>query len=82
MTESAQPVDYKQQKEEEREVKRRRQAIEKCEKAIEMLESQIADAEKRLSESPSGKELDELIKKYDVLKAELSSKMEEWEGLH
>lgn len=82
VTESAQPVDYKQQKEEEREVKRRRQAIEKCEKAIEMLESQIADAEKRLSESPSGKELDELIKKYDVLKAELSSKMEEWEGLN
>ena len=82
VTESAQPVDYKQQKEEEREVKRRRQAIEKCEKAIETLEIQIADAEKRLSESPSGKELDELIKKYDVLKAELSSKMEEWEGLH
>lgn len=82
VTESVQPIDYKQQKEEEREIKRKRHAIEKCEKSIEMLELQIADAEKRLSESPSGKELDELIKKYDVLKAELSSKMEEWEGLH
>lgn len=82
VTESVQHIDYKQQKEEEREIKRKRHAIEKCEKSIEMLELQIADAEKRLSESPSGKELDELIKKYDVLKAELSSKMEEWEGLH
>ncbi|PKP43384.1 MAG: glycosyl transferase family 2 [Bacteroidetes bacterium HGW-Bacteroidetes-10] len=80
--ESAQPADYRQQKEEEREIKRKRQAIEKCERTIELLEEKIEATEKRLSQSPSGNELDELIKEYDVLKAELSSRMEEWERLH
>ena len=74
-------VNYKEQKEAEKEIRKRKYSIERCEKRIEELESQISFIEAGLSAGSFSAELEKNIADYANLKNELNDRMEEWERL-
>ncbi|MHC1778650.1 MAG: ABC-F family ATP-binding cassette domain-containing protein [Bacteroidales bacterium] len=75
-------VNYQQQKELDKEIKRRRVKIEKCEDKIAQQEKIIADIEERLNSGNNRLPLTEILAQYEESKKQLYILLEEWERLH
>jgi len=75
------PVNYKEQKEAEKETRKRKYAIERCEKSIEELENKISVIEAGLAAGSFAEKLEGVLVEYANLKDLLNDKMEEWERL-
>jgi ATP-binding cassette subfamily F protein 3 len=75
-------LSYLQQKEIDREIRRKKNLIERCEESIAKLEKRISELELTLSESHNSVSLPEMIKEYDQVKSALDIKFKEWESLH
>ena len=75
-------LSYLQQKEVDREIRRKKNLIERCEESIAKLEKRISELELTLSESHNSVSLPEMIKEYDQVKSALDIKFKEWESLH
>ncbi len=73
---------YKKQKEQERENKRRNSKIEKSEREISLIEKRIAEIEEILSVNHNSLSLSESLKEYQECKDKLDTLMDEWEKLH
>lgn len=71
-------VSYAEQKEQAREVKRRRARVERCEDEISRLEEKLGAVEKSLAEKSDSQGLTELLNEYEELKGLLDKKMDEW----
>lgn len=71
-------VNYAEQKEQAREVKRRRARVERCEDEISRLEEKLGAVEKSLAEKSDSQGLTELLNEYEELKGLLDKKMDEW----
>ena len=71
-------VSYAEQKEQAREVKRRRARVERCEDEISQLEEKLGAVEKSLAEKSDSQGLTELLNEYEELKGLLDKKMDEW----
>ena len=71
-------VSYAEQKEQAREIKRRRARVERCENEIAQLEDKLGKVEKLLAEKSDSQGLSELLNEYDELKGMLDKKMDEW----
>lgn len=71
-------VSYAEQKEQAREIKRRRARVERCENEIAQLEDKLGKVEKLLAEKSDSLGLSELLNEYDELKGMLDKKMDEW----
>lgn len=71
-------VSYAEQKEQAREVKRRRARVERCEDEIFRLEEKLGAVEKSLAEKSDSQGLTELLNEYEELKGLLDKKMDEW----
>ena len=71
-------VSYAEQKEQAREIKRRRARVERCENEIAQLEDKLGKVEKLLAEKSDSQGLSELLNEYDELKDMLDKKMDEW----
>lgn len=71
-------VSYAEQKEQAREIKRRRARVERCENEITQLEDKLGKVEKLLAEKSDSQGLSELLNEYDELKGMLDKKMDEW----
>lgn len=71
-------VSYAEQKEQAREIKRRRARVERCENEIAQLEDKLGKVEKLLTEKSDSQGLSELLNEYDELKGMLDKKMDEW----
>lgn len=71
-------VSYAEQKEQAREVKRRRARVERCEDEISRLEKKLGAVEKSLAEKSDSQGLTELLNEYEELKGLLDKKMDEW----
>ena len=69
---------YAEQKEQAREIKRRRARVERCENEIAQLEDKLGKVEKLLAEKSDSQGLSELLNEYDELKGMLDKKMDEW----
>jgi len=75
------PVNYKEQKEAEKEARKRQYSIERCEKSIEELENKISVIEAGLAAGSFAEKLEAVLVEYANLKKGLNDKMEEWERL-
>ena len=71
-------VSYAEQKEQAREVKRRRARVGRCEDEISQLEEKLGAVEKSLAEKSDSQGLTELLNEYEELKGLLDKKMDEW----
>jgi ATP-binding cassette subfamily F protein 3 len=80
-TKASDPVNYKEQKEAEKETRKRKYAIERCEKSIEELENKISAIEAGLAAGSFAEKMEAVLVEYANLKEELNDKMEEWERL-
>ena len=78
---AGEPVNYKEQKEAEKEIRKRKYAIERCEKSIEELENKISVIEAGLAAGSFAEKLEGVLVEYANLKDLLNDKMEEWERL-
>ena len=71
-------VSYAEQKEQAREIERRRARVERCENEIAQLEDKLGKVEKLLAEKSDSQGLSQLLNEYDELKGMLDKKMDEW----
>ncbi|MDD3034488.1 MAG: ABC-F family ATP-binding cassette domain-containing protein [Bacteroidales bacterium] len=74
-------LSFQEQKELEKELRKKRNAIERCEKAIEETENKIKQLELSLSQPKDSHILESELKEYNSLKLLLEQQMEEWERL-
>jgi len=74
-------LSFHEQKEIERELRKKKNAIEICERSIEESETLIKELEEKLSIASDPTTLDKQYKEYNSLKASLEKQMEEWERL-
>jgi len=74
-------LSFQEQKDLEKELRKRRNAIERCEKAIDDTENKIKDLELSLSQPKDSNKLESELKEYNLLKELLEQQMVEWERL-